>query len=803
MRAPFERCTIGASALAGLLVALLLSAGCHRGSPTDVTDEPKQSSVSVTFSSDQGTLVTSYAVGEPVFVAARGLPRRGMCQLELRGPVAAPPAAETATKPAAASAPAGPGPGATAPEVQPATGRRPEPPPPGGPQDGEPPVPSPQPPPEGVPDSSAPAPTADADLVTTAETASAASAPVGASAEAGPLVSQARYVADGDGQLPLTEIARAIGETSGRGSGRYTVLLRSEASAELGRATFDVSEAQGPVAFASDATGQPGLRFAKSAGTVWACARRLAPNTDVSLYVVADANGWTTGAALESVTGRVVEAHSDASGKVLVELWNGPDQVGGYDVIVDGDNSGTFTSGDVVSGWRTTGFVVYDTPLAVGEADLATSLACGEDYYTAGSRGALTSKEGLFVRGLGLSESFGQARNPSVYVCAHREQWETGTALESRAGEPVSLALADPTGLPRTLVWPGPLLPGSYDIVVDVDGDAKYTRGVDLLDAASAEKAGVVVSDAGNLVTARGKVVDGDGKPVEGAVVTCADSGQGSTTTGADGTFALAQVLPVPSRLTVVAKGFAPSEQALQPSTTDTLLNVQDIALKPATSTAGAYLPLVDGGEWRYDVDRTLDVTDTAGAEAQTAKTTETGSMVRGLTRGDDGSFSLSERETVSAEPDTGTLQEFTRESRWALVPGAEGLMATIDDRTAVWLPVSMQVGQEFDAGPFRLGDFTVWGKAKLEDGGEVRTAAGTYTATLVLALIPAGGRGKSGDDLAAKGTVRIWLAPDVGEVRREADVTLDSVTADPATGSHSVSTHLSEKLELTSAKVG
>ncbi len=470
-------------------------------------------------------------------------------------------------------------------------------------------------------------------------------------------------------------------------------------------------------------------------------------------------------------------------------------------MVVDADNSGTVTSGDVVSGYRTTGFVVYDTPLAAGETDLATRLACGDDFYTAGARGALTSKEGLFVRGLALYDGFEEARNAAIYVCTHRETWEDGTALQSRAGEPVAPPAVDPTGIGRTLVWPAPLLPGSYDIVLDANGDGKYTRGVDLVDATSGETAGVVVSDAGNLVTAKGRVLDPDGKPVAGAVVTCADSGQGSATTEADGSFALAQLLPVPTRLTVVAPGYAPAEQTLSPAATDSQVNVPTVTLQKATASAGGYFPLVDGAEWRYDVDRRIEVTDTTSGSAAVAKTVETGTIVRGLVQGAEDGFSLTEQENVSAEPEGGTLAEYVREAHWSLSQGPDGLAARLDERSGVWMPLGMEVGKEYAAGPFRVGDYTVWGTAKLESGGEVKAAAGTYPSTLVVVLTPQSAIGKSGGEQAAKGAVRIWIAPEVGEVRREADITLDVVSMGNGS-SGSITTRLLENLELTSARV-
>ena len=42
------------------------------------------------------------------------------------------------------------------------------------------------------------------------------------------------------------------------------------------------------------------------------------------------------------------------------------------------------------------------------------------------------------------------------------------------------------------MVYPGPLVPGEYDVIIDLDRDGKYTQGTDIIDGGTAESFGKV-----------------------------------------------------------------------------------------------------------------------------------------------------------------------------------------------------------------------------------------------------------------------------------------------------------------------
>jgi hypothetical protein len=807
--------------------------GCHRNDSTQPTDEVlAKSKPQVSFADDRGVTVDSFEVGDSVFASVSKLQGRTLYTVELHGPVEMkPPTAPSGPSgtPAAGPAPTG---GATPAKsaangggasAKPAAGTTP----PAKPAEGggTPPSPPPQPPTGPEPGATAPAPTAGA----APEPGGSPTAPAGPSApggpaatagptkpdaksttpegapagapppDAGPLVSSARWITDADGRIPETELARGVGELSGEGPGQYAIVLIDPVGREAGRATFPVGPGTHPTAITTDTTGRPKLRFAKDKDSVYLLARRLKPSSTVAVFVTKDRAQWDKGTSLESVNGGPHEVLVSAAGDVKAEIWQAPDKPGGYDVVIDVDGDGAYSDGDVVTGVRTTGLVVTEPLLNPTENHLTTPLACGSDYYSVGARGDLSSKEGVYIRGVSTHEGGSPRQEGVVYVCPHVADWENGTPLRSRAPQTVRIAAGDAASIPRTLVWPGPVLPGQYDIIVDEDGDGKYTKGTDLLDNATGGECGVVVKDAGNLVTVHGKVVDPDGKPVSGAVVSCDDSGAGSTTTSDTGEFALAQVLPLQTRVRVVAAGLAPAEQTISPAATDASVQLGEIKLAAGSSTGNPYFPLVDGGEWKYDLKRTI-TTDTSGPVATSAKVTEDGTLLRSLAKTPDGGFTLSEEESVTVEGPTGStaaVGETKRNRTMPLVLSPDGLERGGETK-GLLVPAKPGPGSEFAFGPFDCGGYEIAGNAKVESGGSVDTSgAGSFPSCLLVTVTPTTISGPGMAGAQATGTVRIWLAPDVGEVKREVELSVTVAPPDPSAGPPAVKVTVHESLVL------
>lgn len=715
MHSPCRTAAARVAAIALLMLALSV-VGCHRGGPADTVNEPDAAKADIGILDDHGARVTTVPLGAAVFLTATGLPQRALVSLELRGPsVSAPP-------PAPAVSPQPPG--------EPPPGATPTPP----------------------------------EVAAKAETAPPAPA---APTEPGPKLAEGRYATDADGAIPATQVARALGVPGG--PGHYAAIVRDEKGSEVGRATIEVVADSGPSLTASDATGAATLRFEQGEASVWASGRNLTPNSDVTVWVVADARDYKSGDPLDAEGAVQAAGRIDASGRLLAEVWNGPDRLGGFDLVLDADNSKTWTVGDLASGFRTTGFVVQQTPVGSDGNDVAADLASGEDYYTVGARSQFTSKDGLYIGGL-LTARAADA-GATVRVCAHRERWDDGALLDSRAPAVQPIA-ADPTGAPRVLAWPAPMLPGDYDVILDMNADGKYTRGVDVLDAVGPSGPAVSISDGGNLIALRGRVLDPAGTPLAGVEVTCADAIGGTATTDANGGYAFEKALPMPLRIQA-RSGSLSREIVVVPDASDSSLTAPDIVLGGGSPAADASLfPLTPGTEWKYDMDRTIEA-EGAG------KTLETGTLARSLAA----DLTLSETEEGSSEPEGGQLGEVRRTARWTLASEGGALLARAMGASATWLPTEAARADGFGVGLLRIGDYLVAGTAKLEPGGEVPAAAGKYAATTCVSVTLTGATDPQGTPIALEsGSCKIWLAEGVGEVRREAELILAGGEARPRT---------------------
>ena len=87
--------------------------------------------------------------------------------------------------------------------------------------------------------------------------------------------------------------------------------------------------------------------------------------------------------------------------------------------------------------------------------------------------------EDVYVFGIGYAPS----TTYDMYMVDDAATWSDGIAIPPRVSGTASAVSSDATGdIPTTLVWGSPLVPGKYDIVVDVNGNGVYDAGVDVLD---------------------------------------------------------------------------------------------------------------------------------------------------------------------------------------------------------------------------------------------------------------------------------------------------------------------------------
>ncbi len=123
------------------------------------------------------------------------------------------------------------------------------------------------------------------------------------------------------------------------------------------------------------------------------------------------------------------------------------------------------------------------------------------------------------------------------------------------------------------------------------------------------------------------------------------------------------------------------------------------------------------------------------------------------------------------------------------------GLSAGSDG--GLWLPAEVVDGAEYVAGPFDFGEAKVSGRATLATGASATADSGQYSDCVLIEMAPASGLGFDLGNTTATGTVKLWLAPEVGEVRREATVSLDLLGKTPVGESMTGAVTVTETLNL------
>ncbi|MGQ9880655.1 MAG: Ig-like domain-containing protein [Armatimonadota bacterium] len=229
------------------------------------------------------------------------------------------------------------------------------------------------------------------------------------------------------------------------------------------------------------------------------------PNQQVKVFVVRDREGWQGGEPLTDETGGAETITINAQGDLpRTTVWVSASRLdsaqtdGDFDLVVDVNRNDRYDAGiDVVSGLLATSFTVQKGSRSrQGQGHLAVELAA--------------STQGKFKDEFNVTERVGVWVNPPwrplkpgamvrKYVVLHKDNWANGDVLVDVTGRPewdlVRYACRNQYSCP---VWYPPLVPGKYDVIIDVDEDGKYTLGTDYIDAGltpgSQVGAGFVVS---------------------------------------------------------------------------------------------------------------------------------------------------------------------------------------------------------------------------------------------------------------------------------------------------------------------
>jgi hypothetical protein len=85
--------------------------------------------------------------------------------------------------------------------------------------------------------------------------------------------------------------------------------------------------------------------------------------------------------------------------------------------------------------------------------------------------------EDVYITGSGF-----QPGTLDVYFVPHRETWNDGDTIPPRVTGTATTVTTDAFGnIPPTIVWRHDLIPGKYDIIIDVNDNGRYDKGIDCL----------------------------------------------------------------------------------------------------------------------------------------------------------------------------------------------------------------------------------------------------------------------------------------------------------------------------------
>jgi hypothetical protein len=248
---------------------------------------------------------------------------------------------------------------------------------------------------------------------------------------------------------------------------------------------------------------------------VYIWGRNMLPNEQYALYVVADKAEWNIGDPIADVTGAVEVAATTATqnGKAEIKLvtpaakvWNAAAPVGGernFDVIARKIPAGTqapltttLQAGDIINATSIPAFTVQDVRDQGAGQHRAFAVTC--------------TGNGQFQSEFKAGDTLSVWVNPpwritdifwdmvGKYVVVHKANWENNDVLVDVSGRPewdiVRIACSNEAWHP---LWEN-VRAGLYDVIVDVDGNGKYTKGTDILDQGGTDGQGTGIIVAGD-----------------------------------------------------------------------------------------------------------------------------------------------------------------------------------------------------------------------------------------------------------------------------------------------------------------
>ncbi|MCP4292973.1 MAG: hypothetical protein GY780_14200 [bacterium] len=207
------------------------------------------------------------------------------------------------------------------------------------------------------------------------------------------------------------------------------------------------------------------------------------------VYIAPNRYDWTEGMYLYDYSESIDELSFDGDGNLdVTNIWNSVNNIesAAFDIVIDMNMNGIYDSGDLLDGQIGVGFVVQETvpDKSIIDGHVVERLSSDSGYVY---RDLYSVDENVYVyvNPVAKMQNLGGDRYVKWFIVPHQETWNDGDPLN-----PVTTPLGDTvqygcTNAGRRLVWPAPLTPGQYDVVIDVNADGVYDKGQDFLDGYS------------------------------------------------------------------------------------------------------------------------------------------------------------------------------------------------------------------------------------------------------------------------------------------------------------------------------
>lgn len=289
---------------------------------------------------------------------------------------------------------------------------------------------------------------------------------------------------------------RAIGRTAALSAGESITVTVTHPSSGQTVSSFTLpysGGSTGPSAYAANSGGYFRNGFVCGNNEdIYVAFRQFTAGETVRVYVAEERQAWKLGDYIPDVSGGFEEFTLPTSNflfgpQYIVWKNSGGDcaPIGSYDIIVErGTLDGFINYEDIVDGHKTVGFVVQAAPSA---NHIIENLSSDVNYHY---KSSFDPTESVYlymnpkVRSL-IHEQWtgGNIINVKKYVVNHQASWNAGDSIldatQGIEGDVVQWGCRNES---LVTVWPAPLTPGCYDIIVDADLDGIYTPGVDYLD---------------------------------------------------------------------------------------------------------------------------------------------------------------------------------------------------------------------------------------------------------------------------------------------------------------------------------